>query len=214
MSHTSCEMQNMNYQRMSSSSDCSDEDDAKQPSSLIEYWNTIRPSSTDEESEPEVAPVRNQRLEVSSSTECRQNENSNIRNENSSQTSSMSHTNQPIENIAPVHAPLHPPRTAHSRDDSRDEIIENANSSWHLNPVPDYSHRPALYDPDQQFIMHQQWRSDQSDTDLLPENNFKDNCCWQWIHSDQFKSSYRCFFCFAAFLAPIWLLLHYVFASH
>ena len=216
-------MQIMNYQRMSSSPDCSDEDDGKQPSSLLKYWEEIRPSSTDDESEPEVAPAKNQRLDVSSSTEYRKNEINDMRNENFqaenitlSQTSSMSHTNQPIQNIAPVHvpvhAPVHAPQIAHTHDDSRDEIIENGNSSRHLIPVADYSQRPAVYDPDQQFIMHQQWRSDRSDTDLLPENNFKDHCCWQWIHSDQFKSCYRCFICFAAFLAPIWLALHYVFA--
>ena len=197
----------------------SDEDDGKQPSSLLKYWEEIRPSSTDEESEPEVVPARNQRLDVSSSTEYRKNEINDMRNENSqaenitlSQTSSMSHTNQPIQNIAPVPEPVHAPQTAQTHDDSRDEIIENGNSSRHLIPVADYSQRPAVYDPDQQFIMHQQWRSDRSDTDLLPENNFKDHCCWQWIHSDQFKSCYRCFICFAAFLAPIWLALHYVFA--
>ena len=122
----------MNYQRMSSSPDCSDEDDGKQPSSLLKYWEEIRPSSTDEESEPEVAPAKNQRLGVSSSTECRQNEINDIRNRNSqaenitlSQTSSMSHTNQLIQNIAPVHvpvhAPLHAPQTAHTHDDSRDQ---------------------------------------------------------------------------------------------
>ena len=175
-------MQIMNYQRISSSSDCSDEDDGKQPSSFLKYWEEIRPSSTDEEAEPDVGPARNQRLDVSSSIECRQNENNDIRNENSqaenitlSQSSSMSHTNQPIQNIGPVHVPVHAPQTAHTHDDSRDEIIENRNSSWHLIPVPDYSHRPAVHDPDQQFIMHQQWRSDRSDTNLLPENNFKDH---------------------------------------
>ena len=55
MSIPSSEKKNMSYQRMSSSSDCSDEDDGKQPSSLLEYWDRIRPSSTDEDSEPEVS---------------------------------------------------------------------------------------------------------------------------------------------------------------
>ena len=108
---------------MSSSSDCSDEDDGKQPSSLLEYWDRIRPSSTDEDSEPEVSPVRNQPLEASNTTECQQNENNDIRNENSqaeettpSQTSSMSHTNQSIPNIAPVS--VHSPQTEDTHNDT------------------------------------------------------------------------------------------------
>ena len=44
-------MQNMNYQRMSSSSENSDEDDCTRPSSFMKYWEEIRPSSTDEEEE-------------------------------------------------------------------------------------------------------------------------------------------------------------------
>ena len=196
---------------MSSSSDCSDEDDGKQPSSLLEYWDRIRPSSTDEDSEPEVSPVRNQPLEASNTTECQQNENNDIRNENSqaeettpSQTSSMSHTNQSIPNITPVS--VHSPQTEDTHNESRDEIIENVNSSWHLLPVPDSSYRPAVHDTDQEFIMHQQWRSD---TDLLPENNFKDHCCWHCIQSDQFRSFYRCSFVFFAFVIFFYFSFRY-----
>ena len=200
MSHQSLEIQNMKYQRMSSSSDCSDEDEGKQPSSLLRYWQEIRPSSTDEDSEPEVTPARTPNLKVSSSTECQQNGNNNSsyenpRGENSSpsQASSISHTNRLIENTAPVHAPVHQPQTEESHSECREEQIITENSLWHPIPVPDPTYRP-----DQQFIMHQQWRSDRSDSDLLPENNFKDHCCWNWIQSIQFRSFYSC--CFVSFV--------------
>ena len=215
---------------MSSSTDCSDEDDDNQPSSLMKYWAEIRPSSTDEDSEPEVTPARTSRFEVSSSTECPQNENYNRRNENppaesqpettsQSQTSSMSHTNQLTGNIAPVHVPVHQPQTEETNSASREDRIENVNLSWQTNPVPDSYYRPTIHDSDQQFTMHQQWRRDRSDSEafLLVENSFKDHCCWHWINSDQFRSCYRCFFCFAAFLAalivPFWLALYYVFRN-
>ena len=93
MSHLSSEKKNMSYQRMSSSTDCSDEDDDNQPSSLMKYWAEIRPSSTDEDSEPEVTPARTSRFEVSSSTECPHNENPRAENTSPSQTSSISDTN-------------------------------------------------------------------------------------------------------------------------
>ena len=51
-------MQNMNYQRMSSSSENSDEDDCTRPSSFMKYWEEIRPSSTDEEEDSEPVALR------------------------------------------------------------------------------------------------------------------------------------------------------------
>ena len=167
MSIPSSEKKHMSYQRMSSTSDCSDEDDDNQPSSLMKYWAEIRPSSTDEDSEPEVTPARTSRFEVSSSTESPQNEKYEKINENptaettsQSQTSSMSHTNQLTGNIAPVHVPVHQPQTEETNSASREDRIENVNLSCQTNPVPDSYYRPTIHDSDQQFIMHQQWRRD------------------------------------------------------
>ena len=68
---------------MSSSSENSDEDDSMRPSSFIRYWEEIRPSSTDEDSEPEVLPWRrNRHRTVPSSNEYQQNGNNEESNEN------------------------------------------------------------------------------------------------------------------------------------
>ena len=155
---------------MSSSSDCSDSDDGKQPSSLMKYWEEIRPSSTDEEVEPLVSPARNQHVEVTSSKGCQQNENDNNKIENS----------QP-ENPPPTVPSLSGPHTVNPKEyhtllvedancENRQQNIRNINPLWHPISVPDSSCRSAMY---------QQWRSEQSrydsDTDLLAEIDFEPN---------------------------------------
>ena len=212
MSHSS-KMQNMKYQRMSSSSDCSDSDDGKQPSSLMKYWEEIRPSSTDEEVEPLVSRARNQHLEVSSSKECQQNENDDTKIENSQpenspstvQSRSVPHTVNPNE----YHALLVEDTNCENRQN-----IGNINSLWRPISVPDSSCRSAMY---------QQWRSEQprydSDTDLLAEIDYQFSPpsrsservnsidFLDWICSGKFCEFIPFVLIATAILAIIWLCL-------